>query len=61
MSQQSPLRDLIVKIDDVARYHPAYPQACHALNNLRDHLSAIAYAEEVNQREAGDTPKTYRR
>jgi len=61
MSHQSPLRDLILKIDEVARFHPAYPQACHALNNLRDHLSAIAFAEEVNQREGADNGTQYRR
>jgi hypothetical protein len=57
------VRDLILKIDEVARYHAAYPQACHAINNLRDHLSAIAFAEEVNRRGLDAAPEStlYRR
>jgi hypothetical protein len=54
MSFQSPLRDLILKIDEVAVGHLAYSQAADAIRNLRDHLSAIAYAEEINR----DTGKT---
>lgn len=59
---QSPLRDLILKIDAVARPHAAYPQACAALGHLRDHLSALARCEEINRAEAADSPPTvYRR
>ena len=50
---QSPLRDLILHLDRVARYHIAYPQAADALRHLRDHLSALAFCEEINQRAAG--------
>lgn len=49
---QSPLRDLIMRLDLVAQNHIAYSQACGPLGNLRDHLSAIAFAEEVNNRMA---------
>ena len=48
---QSPLRDLISKIDNVAQNHLAYSQACGAIGNLRDHLSAMAFCEEVNRRD----------
>ncbi|WP_340667950.1 hypothetical protein [Bradyrhizobium ottawaense] len=59
---QSPLRDLILHIDRVARYHIAYPQAADALKHLRDHLSALAFCEETNQRQAGDaSAPAYRR
>jgi hypothetical protein len=44
----SPLRDLILRIDAVAQSHIAYPQAADALKHLRDHLAALAFAEEVN-------------
>lgn len=46
---QSPLRDLIRRIDIVAQNHLAYSQACGAIGNLRDHLSAMAFCEEVNR------------
>jgi hypothetical protein len=49
MTFQSPLRDLIVKIDDAAKNHVAYSQAADAINNLRDHLSALARCEEINR------------
>jgi hypothetical protein len=52
MSYQSPLRDLIRRIDEVAKGHLAYSQAADAIKNLRDHLSAIAYCEEVNRERA---------
>ncbi|MEY9397985.1 hypothetical protein ABIF66_008809 [Bradyrhizobium japonicum] len=55
---QSPLRDLILHLDRVARYHIAYPQAANALKHLRDHLSALAFCEETNQRAAGGAPPT---
>ena len=51
---ESPLRDLVLKLDAVARAHPAYAQACPAMNHLRDHLSALARCEEVNHREADE-------
>jgi hypothetical protein len=54
MNYQSPIRDLILKLDAVAQAHPAYPQVCAAMNHLRDHLSMIARCEEINQQEAGD-------
>lgn len=58
----SPLRDLIRHIDRVAQHHIAYPQACNALGHLRDHLSALAFVEETNQRAAADSPApVYRR
>jgi hypothetical protein len=47
----SPIRDLILKLDAVARVHAAYPQVCHVMTNLRDHLSALARCEEINQRD----------
>jgi hypothetical protein len=50
---QSPLRDLIMRIDMVAQNHLAYSQACNAIGNLRDHLSAMAFCEETNRRDAG--------
>ena len=60
-TNQSPVRDLILKLDEVARYHPSYPQVCHALSNLRDHLSAIAFAEEVNRRHQDVGEQRFRR
>jgi hypothetical protein len=51
---QSPLRDLIVRIDCVAQNHLAYSQACDAIKHLREHLSALARCEEIN-RETGKT------
>lgn len=53
---QSPLRDLILRIDAVAQPHLAFPQACAALGHLRDHLSALAFCEETNRRAAGIAP-----
>jgi len=62
MNYQSPLRDLILRIDETARQHIAYPQAANALHHLRDHLSALARCEEENQREAATgQPTVYRR
>lgn len=49
MTYQSPIRDLILRIDSVAMDHIAYPQVAAFMNHMRDHLSALAYAEEVNQ------------
>jgi predicted DNA-binding transcriptional regulator YafY len=48
---QSPLRDLITRIDMVAQNHMAYSQAAAAISNLRDHLGAMAFCEEVNRRD----------
>lgn len=48
---RSPLRDLIRRIDVVAQNHLSYSQACGPIGNLRDHLSAMAFCEEVNRRE----------
>jgi hypothetical protein len=48
---RSPLRDLITRIDMVAQNHISYSQACGAIGNLRDHLSAMAFCEEVNRRD----------
>lgn len=62
-SYQSPIRDLIVQLDDVARRHIAYPQVCDAMHHLRDHLSALARCEETNRRDAernyGVAPHSY--
>jgi hypothetical protein len=55
---QSPLRDLITRIDIVAQNHLAYSQACGAIGNLRDHLSAMAFCEEVNRREVVRSDRT---
>ncbi|MBR0741204.1 hypothetical protein JQ581_30155 [Bradyrhizobium liaoningense] len=55
-SYQSPLRDLILRLDAVARDHIAYPQACFAMNHMRDHLSALAFCEETNRR-LGETER----
>jgi hypothetical protein len=49
---RSPLRDLITRIDIVAQNHLSYSQACGPISNLRDHLSAMAFCEEVNRRDA---------
>lgn len=46
---QSPLRDLIVRIDLVAQNHLAYSQCAEAIKHLREHLSALARCEEVNR------------
>lgn len=53
-SYQSPLRDLIMRIDMVAQNHLSYSQACNAVSHLREHLSALARCEEIN-RETGKT------
>ena len=59
---ESPLRDLILHIDRIAQNHAAYSQACGAISHLRDHLSALAFVEETNQRAAADSPApVYRR
>lgn len=48
-SYQSPIRDLILKLDAVAQPHIAYPQIATAMFHLRDHLSALARCEEINR------------
>jgi hypothetical protein len=53
---QSPLRDLIMRIDMVAQHHMAYSQAAAAIGNLRDHLSAMAFCEETNRRDGRAAP-----
>lgn len=45
----SPLRDLAAKIEDLARWHPAYSQAWQVINNCSDHLQALARIEEINK------------
>ena len=48
---QSPIRDLMLQLDQVAQNHIAYPQVADAMSHLRNHLSAIARCEEVNREE----------
>jgi len=48
---QSPLRDLITRIDMVAQNHIAYSQAADCIRHVREHLSALARCEEANRRD----------
>lgn len=45
----SPLRDLARRLREVAREHIAYSQVAEFMNHVDNHLSAVAYAEEVNR------------
>ena len=47
---ESSVRDLTRQLMEVARQHIAYSQVANFMYHLNDHLSAIAYAEEVNQK-----------
>lgn len=53
MAFESPVRDLLRKLRDVATSHIAAPQVADFMNHMNSHLSAIAFAEEVNHREGG--------
>lgn len=44
------LRDLARKIEDVCREHPCYSQAWEIVSNCSDHLRAVAFVNETNQR-----------
>ena len=50
--RESPVRDLARQLCDVARNHVCYSQVADFMNHVNSHLSAIAYAEEVHQRDA---------
>jgi hypothetical protein len=52
MNYESPIRDLARKLREVARNHISYPQVAEFMNHVDSHLSAIAYAEEVNRKRA---------
>lgn len=47
--KESMVRDLARQLMEVARNHIAYSQVADFINHLNNHLSAIAYAEEVHQ------------
>ena len=49
MKYVSPLRDLVQKIEEVARAHDAWSQAHEAVYFLSDYLTAKARIEEFNQ------------
>ena len=53
---ESPLRDLARKLRAVAREHIAFSQVAEFMNHLDDHLSAMAFAEEVNRGRYETTP-----
>lgn len=45
-----PLRDLARQIETLAKDHPAYCQAQPAVQNLIDHLCAMARCHEANEK-----------
>ena len=47
--KESPIRDLSRQLREVARNHEAYSMVCDFMNHVNNHLSAIAYVEEVHQ------------
>jgi hypothetical protein len=49
---ESPLRDLARKLRQTAREHIAYSQVADFMNHVDAYLSALAFAEETNRREA---------
>lgn len=58
MAYESPIRDLSRKLRDLARDHAAYSQVADFIKHLDEHLSALAYAEEINQRYTGEKNMT---
>ena len=54
---ESPLRDLARKIRAMAKEHIAYSQVTEFMNHVDDHLSALAFHEEANQREIPPRPE----
>lgn len=54
MAYESPIRDLSRKLRNLAREHLAYSQVADFIKHMDEHLSALAYAEEVNRRYTGD-------
>ncbi len=49
---RSLIRDLVQKIEAVAREHPAYSQVYDIVRVATDHMAARARIEELNQAEA---------
>jgi len=47
--KESPVRDLARQLGEVARQHDAYSQVADFMNHVNNHLSAIAFAEEVHK------------
>jgi len=47
--RESPIRDLSRQLREVARQHEAYSQVADFMNHVNNHLSAIAFVEEVHQ------------
>lgn len=54
----SDLRDLAVKIEALTREHPAYSKAWGPVQNLSNHLQAMARCEETNK--DGPVCRTFR-
>lgn len=56
--KESPLRDLARKLRQTAREHIAYSQVADLMNHVDEHLNALAFHEETNERDKHDcTPK----
>lgn len=49
---RSLIRDLVAKIETVARDHPSYSQVYDIVRVATDHMAARARIEELNQEEA---------
>jgi hypothetical protein len=47
--KESQLRDLNRKLQDVARAHFSFSQAAALMAHVNEHLSALAYAEEITR------------
>jgi SLT domain-containing protein len=57
--KESPIRDLARRLREVAKEHVAYSQVADFMNHIDNHLSALAYAEEVNQQYVYDEVCVY--
>lgn len=53
------LRDLARKIETVAKDHPCYGQVHTPIQQVIDHISAIARCEEVNRASALEKPEIH--
>jgi hypothetical protein len=51
---ESPLRDLARKLRAVARDHIAYSQVTALMDHVDEHLSALAFHQETNERDKHD-------